>query len=98
MQIRFATWMLRVIWLLQPLAFAPLVNDATATLSSLGRLFVLIVLWAVWAGLLLASLVPSTVSLTAGRVVAPMAIVAAVAASLFASVEGWKLAAAVVAT
>ena len=63
-----------------------------------GVLFMLIVLWAVWAALLLATLVPSTVSLTAGRVVAPMAIVAAIAASVFASVEGWKVAAAVVAT
>ena len=98
MQIRFATWMLRVIWLLQPLAFAPLVNDATSTLSSLGRLIVLIVLWALWAALLLATLVPSTVSLTAGRVIAPMAVVAALAAAAFASVEGWKIAAAIVAT
>lgn len=85
-------WILRVSWLLQPLAFVPLLADATSALPSSGRLAAAALAWVGWAVVLLATLVPSTVSITVGRLAAPLAPIVAVVAGIGGSVAGWKLA------
>lgn len=86
-------WMLRVVWLLQPLAFVPLLGDATSSAPANGRVLAAVLAWAAWAAVLFASLVPSTVSITVGRLIAPLTpIVAAVAGLGGPAVAGWKLA------
>ena len=85
-------WTLRVVWLLQPLAFVPLLSSSLSTLPSSGRLVVAVLAWAAWAAVLLATLVPSTVSITVGRMMAPILPVVALVAGLGGSVDGWKLA------
>lgn len=81
----------RAVWLVQPLAFVPLLSAATQDLPDAGRVLVALFAWAGWATVLLAALVPSTVSLTLGRLIAPSVVVIAVACSA-ADVAGWKLA------
>ncbi len=89
----FPAWLLRIVWALQPLAFVPLISDATATIPSAGKVLAAVLAWAAWAAVLLATLVPSTVSITVGRLVAPLSPIVAVAAGLGgSSVAGWKVA------
>lgn len=78
-------------WLAQPLAFVVVLTDGTDHLSRWGRVFIATLAWAVWAMVLLAVFVPSTISLTLGRMVAPLL---AVAVSICAAtgIAGWKLA------
>lgn len=90
-------WLLRVVWLLQPLAFVPLIGDAGASLRPAGLAVVSVIGWASWAAVLLATLVPSTVSLTAGRLAAPLTIGGALVVGFGSSVAGWKVAAAIAA-
>jgi hypothetical protein len=85
-------WVLRVIWLVQPLAFVPLLGSSMSTLPTTGRVVAAALAWAAWAVVLLASLVPSTVSITVGRLFAPLLFVVAIVASVGSSVEGWKVA------
>lgn len=92
---RSAAWMLRVVWLLQPAAFVPLLGDATSTLPGTGKVIAAALAWATWASVLLATFVPSTVSITAGRLVAPLAPIVALTAGLGGAVAGWKLAVAI---
>lgn len=86
------TWILRIVWLLQPMAFVPLLGDAAATMPATGRLIVGGLAWAAWAGVLLATFVPSTLSMTAGRVIAPVLPVMVAIAAFGAPVAGWKVA------
>lgn len=93
LQSALPAWLLRIVWVLQPLAFVPLISDATATVPGAGKVVAALLAWAVWAAVLLATFVPSTVSITVGRLVAPLApIVAVVAGVGGASVAGWKTA------
>lgn len=87
-----AAWILRIVWLLQPLAFVPLLDDASATLPSTGRVVMAVLAWAGWATVLLATLVPSTVSITVGRLLAPVLPIVAAVAAFGAPVDGWKIA------
>ena len=87
----FAILIVRAVWLLQPLAFVPLLNEATQHLTAPGRMVVAVFAWAGWAAVLLAALVPSTVSLTVGRLIAPSVVATALVCS-FADIAGWKLA------
>ncbi len=87
-----ALWLLRMIWLLQPLAFVVLLNDATEHLPGSGRMLIAVVAWATWAAILLAVLVPSTVSITVGRMVVPLELVVVFICAL-TGIAGWKLAA-----
>lgn len=91
-----ALWLVRITWLLQPLAFVTLLNDATGHLSGTGRAIVAVIGWALWAAVLLAVFVPSTVSVTIGRLVAPMLGVIVVVCAIV-GVAGWRLAAGLVA-
>jgi hypothetical protein len=87
-----SAWVLRVVWVLQPLAFVPLLSDSLHPLPAPGRLVAAVLAWAAWAVVLLAALVPSTVSITVGRLLAPISVVVAVVAAFGSSVAGWKIA------
>ena len=86
-----ALWMVRVVWMLQPLAFVTLLDEATAHLSDAGRVIVAGTAWIVWAAVLLAVFVPSTVSITVGRLLAPILPVIALLCGVV-GVAGWRLA------
>jgi hypothetical protein len=73
-------WPARVTWLVLPVLLGPAVGDVLDDASRPVQLVASVGLWVGWAVVLVATLVPSTVSLTALRVAAPAAVVAAVAA------------------
>ena len=85
-------WVLRVVWVLQPLAFVPLLDASMSTLPTTGRVIAAGIAWAAWAVVLLVTLVPSTVSITVGRLLAPLSPVVAIVAGLASSVSGVRLA------
>ena len=76
-------WLLRVAWLLLPLLVGPAVGEALDGRSSPMALVSQAALWSCWAVGLVAVLVPSAVSLTVVRVLAPLGIVAGVLAAVF---------------
>ncbi len=88
-------WILRLTWVVQPFVFLPLLDDATMHLTTTGSTILAVVLWSKWAMVLLATLVPSTVSLTVGRLAAPIAVVVAIIAAVGADAAGWKIAIAI---
>lgn len=80
----FGRWATAAIWLTLPLLAGPSLGDALDPRSALFQHVATFGLWAAWAIGLVAALVPSTVSLTAIRTLAPAALLAtgwAVAAS-----------------
>ncbi len=76
-------WLLRVAWLLLPLLVGPAVGEALEDRSSPMAWVVQAGLWSCWALGLVAVLVPSAVSLTVVRVLAPLGIVAGVLAAVW---------------
>jgi hypothetical protein len=84
---RLGPWPARVTWLVLPLVAGPALGDALDGASRPVQLVASLGLWIGWAGMLAATLVPSTVSLTALRVAAPAAIAATVAAAATGGVE-----------
>ena len=87
-----SVWLLRGLWVLQPLAFVPLVSDSTSALPGAGRFIAAVIAWVAWAAVLLATLVPSTVSLTAGRLAAPLPLAVVVVCALGPGAAGWEVA------
>src|SRR5919108_2540299 len=85
---RLGPWPARVTWIVLPLVAGPALGDALDGASRPVQLVASLGLWIGWAGVLVATLVPSTVSLTALRVAAPAAVVAALAAAATGGVEG----------
>ena len=75
-------WPARVTWLVLPVVLGPALGDAFDEASRPVQLVASIGLWVGWAVVLVATLVPTTVSLTALRVAAPAAVVAALAATV----------------
>jgi hypothetical protein len=75
-------WPARVTWLVLPLVVGPAVGDAVHAASRPVQLVASIGLWVGWAAVLVATLVPTPVSLTALRVAAPAVVVAALAATV----------------
>ena len=75
-------WPARVTWLVLPVVLGPALGDALDDAGRPVQLVASIGLWVGWAMVLLATLVPTTVSLTALRVAAPGAVVAALAATV----------------
>jgi hypothetical protein len=73
-------WPARVTWLVLPVVLGPALGYALDDASRPVRLVASTGLWLGWAAVLVATLVPTTVSLTALRVAAPAAVVAAMAA------------------
>jgi hypothetical protein len=85
---RLGPWPARVTWLVLPLVAGPALGDALDGASRPVQLVASIGLWIGWAGVLVATLVPSTVSLTALRVAAPAAVVSALAAAVAGGTRG----------
>jgi hypothetical protein len=79
---RVYPWVLRGGWLVLPFAAGPALGAALHPHSEAVRLAAAIVLWAGWATVLLGTLVPHPLGLTALRVGAPAAAAAVVAAVL----------------
>jgi hypothetical protein len=73
-------WPARVTWLVLPVLLGPAVGDALDDASRPVQVVASTGLWLGWAAVLVATLVPTTVSLTTLRVAAPAAVVAAMAA------------------
>lgn len=73
-------WIARVAWGALPLLTGPALGEALADASRPVQLVASVGAWALWLGVLIATLVPTTVSLTALRIAAPGASVAAFAA------------------
>jgi hypothetical protein len=79
---RLGPWPVRLTWLVLPLVTGPALGDALDDASRPIQLVAGLGLWLGWALVLVATLVPTTVSLTALRVAAPGVAVAALAATV----------------
>jgi hypothetical protein len=75
-----ALWLLRGVWLVAPIVAAPAFTNALGEHSTPVAVVGAVLLWVSWAAVLLATLVPRTVSLTAVRLGAAGAVVAAAGA------------------
>jgi hypothetical protein len=84
---RLGPWPARLTWLVLPIACGPALGDALAGASRPVQLVATAGLWVGWAAVLVATLVPATVSLTALRIAAPAAVAAALAAAVAGGVE-----------
>ncbi len=93
MNVLTGPWPARVTWALGPLLVAPALGTALAQHSRAVALTGAAVAWTTWVGVLVAVLVPRTVSLTALRMAAPAALVSAI----WAASAGGSTAAAVAA-
>jgi hypothetical protein len=85
---RVHVWVVRVLWLALPITVGPAVAHALREASGPVRLVSSIGLWALWVVGLVAALVPTTVSLTVLRLLAPVPVVLAVVAML--ADAGWR--------
>lgn len=79
---RFALWAARAAWAVLPLGVGPALGHALAAASQPVQLTGSIGAWLVWGVGLAASLVPTTVSLTLWRLLAPAPLVAVTAAAI----------------
>jgi hypothetical protein len=75
-------WPARATWLVLPVVLGPALGDALDDASRPVQLVATVGLWVGWAVVLVATLVPTTVSLTGLRAAAPAAVVAALAATV----------------
>ncbi len=78
---RLYPWLIRAGWLALPFAAGPAFGAALHPHSEAVRLAATVLLWAPWAAVLLGTLVPYPIGLTALRLCAPAAMVAAVVAA-----------------
>jgi len=89
---RLGTWPARLAWLALPLLIGTVLADALAGASTAVQWLASVGLWGAWALVLVAALVPRTVSLTALRVAVPAAAAAALAAvAVGDSAAGWRV-------
>ena len=89
---RLLPWALRVAWAVLPFAAGPALGDALDPRSRAVQLAASVALWAVWGVVLVATLVPHPVSLTAVRCATPAAAVAVLAAAVDGDRAGAALA------
>jgi hypothetical protein len=75
-----SAWPARLTWLVLPLLTGPALGDALDGASRPVQLVTSLGSWAIWLVVLVATLVPTTISLTALRLAAPGAVVAAAVA------------------
>jgi hypothetical protein len=85
---RLGPWPARVAWVLLPVVAGAALADALDGRSTAVQWVASIGLWAVWAGVLVATLLPRTASLTALRIAAPASLGAAVWAAPVDGVSG----------
>lgn len=84
-------WSLRGLWIVLPGALGPSLAEALDSRSTAVGLVLEALLWLGWAVGLVAVLVPRTVSLTAIRILAPLAAAAAVWSAVAEGVSAWDL-------
>jgi hypothetical protein len=77
---RLFPWLLRLAWVILPFTLGPALGAALHPHSEPVRLAATVLGWTAWAGVLVGTLVPYPVGLTAIRMVAPAAVAVAVAA------------------
>jgi hypothetical protein len=94
---RLSPWALRVVWAALPLAAGPRLAAALDARSPAVRSAASVGLWAGWAVVLLATLVPHPLALTAVRIGAPAGAAAVGAALVWHSGKPWEAAVALVA-
>lgn len=92
MQLLIGPWPARATWALLPLAMGPALGQALDDRSRAVALTGAVLAWGVWAIVLVAVLIPRTVSLTVLRVAAPAALAAANWAALAGERGGTDLA------
>src|SRR5579862_7079284 len=78
---RMLAWVLRLVWAALPFTVWPAIGEALRRHSQAVRLTASTGSWVVWAAILLATLVPHPLGLTALRCVAPAVVGAAIAAA-----------------
>lgn len=88
------SWLLRAAWAVLPFTLGPALAAALEGRSRPVQMVCSVALWAVWAAVLLAILVPHPLGLTALRSTAPATLVAAVAAAVDGHASPWSLGAA----
>ncbi len=93
---RVYPWLIRAGWLALPFAAGPAYGAALHPHSEAVRLTAAIMLWAGWATVLVATLVPHPLGLTALRSCAPAAAAAAVVAAITGRPSAWAAGAALV--
>src|SRR6516225_8788521 len=79
---RLYPWAVRVVWVILPLAAGPAYGSALHPYSEPVRATAVVLLWAGWAGVLVGTLVPHPVGLTALRLAAPAAVITAAGAAI----------------
>jgi hypothetical protein len=79
---RLYPWAVRIVWVALPLAAGPAYGSALHPYSEPVRATALLLLWAGWGAVLVGSLVPHPVGLTALRLTAPAAVITAAAAAI----------------
>jgi hypothetical protein len=90
---RLGPWPARLTWLVLPLVAGPSFGDALDGASRPVQVVAGVGLWGGWAAVLVATLVPATVTLTVLRIAAPAAVAFAVAATVAGGVSGADVAA-----
>lgn len=86
-----APWPFRILWLVLPVLAGPAIADALADRSRSVQVVASALAWLCWGGVLVASLVPRTVTLTVVRAVAPGAVVLCAWAALASDELAWGL-------
>jgi hypothetical protein len=84
---RVGAWPTRLTWAILPLLMGPTLADGLGGVSRPVQLVASVGLWAGWAAVLVATLIPATTSLTVVRLATPAAVVTAVAATVAGGVE-----------
>jgi hypothetical protein len=79
---RFYPWAVRIVWVVLPLTAGPAYGSALHPYSEPVRVTAVALLWAGWAAVLLGTLVPHPLGLTALRLTAPAAVITAAAAAI----------------
>lgn len=92
-----APWPFRALWLVLPVVAGPAIADALTDRSRAVQVVASVLAWACWGGVLAASVVLRTVTLTVVRALAPGAVVLAAWAALASDELAWGLAGIVVA-
>ena len=81
-------WIFRAVWLILPFTAGPLLTRALEQAGRPLELGATIFLWVVWAGMLVASMVPRTETLTAARIIVPASLAAVIVAIITLLDEG----------
>jgi hypothetical protein len=81
-------WLFRVLWVTLPLTMGPALSQAVAETSQPVEVVVAVACWMVWFVVLLASFVPTAVSLTTIRLLAPLGLGVAIVAAVHQPAPG----------